>query len=214
MPFRFKNEPVRHKALDLLGDLALLGVRLKAHIQAARSGHAANVELVKRIRKEYEKIQITSKYQGKLSGNYVFDAQAIQKILPHRYPFVLVDRIIDLVPRERVVGMKNVTINEPFFQGHFPGHPIMPGVLILEAMAQVGGILLLNTQNNPEDKLVYFTGIDRVKFRKPVRPGDQLILELELLKLRQSMCKMSGKAYVANELVCEAELSAAVVNRN
>lgn len=212
--FRFKNEPVRHKALDLLGDLALLGVRLKAHIQAARSGHAANVELVKRIRKEYEKIQITSKYQGKLSGNYVFDAQAIQKILPHRYPFVLVDRIIDLVPRERVVGMKNVTINEPFFQGHFPGHPIMPGVLILEAMAQVGGILLLNTQNNPEDKLVYFTGIDRVKFRKPVRPGDQLILELELLKLRQSMCKMSGKAYVANELVCEAELSAAVVNRN
>ncbi len=212
--FRFKNEPVRHKALDLLGDLALLGVRLKAHIQAARSGHAANVELVKRIRKEYEKIQITSKYQARLTGDYVFDAQAIQKILPHRYPFVLVDRIIDLVPRERVVGLKNVTLNEPFFQGHFPGHPIMPGVLILEAMAQVGGILLLNTQSNPEDKLVYFTGLDKVKFRKPVRPGDQVIFELELIKLRQSLCKMAGKAYVANELVCEAELSAAVVNRN
>jgi len=210
---RFKNEPVRHKALDLLGDLALLGVPLKAHIQAARSGHAANVELVRRIRKEYEKIQITSKYQGKLTGNFVFDSQAIQKILPHRYPFLMVDRILDLVPRERVVGLKNVTMNEPFFQGHFPGHPIMPGVLIIEAMAQVGGILLLNTQSNPEDKLVYFTGLDRVKFRKPVRPGDQLRFEVEMLKFRQSLCRMSGKAFVANELVCEAELSAAIVNR-
>jgi len=213
-PLRFKNEPVRHKALDLLGDLALLGVPLKAHIQAARSGHAANVELVKKIRKEYEKIQITSKYQGKTSGDYVFDAQAIQRILPHRYPFLLVDRILELEPRERVVGLKNVTINEFFFQGHFPDHPIMPGVLILEAMAQIGGVLLLNTQDRPEEKLVYFTGLDKVKFRKPVRPGDQLRFEVEMLKLRQTMCRMSGKAYVGNDLACEAELSAAVVNRN
>jgi UDP-3-O-[3-hydroxymyristoyl] N-acetylglucosamine deacetylase/3-hydroxyacyl-[acyl-carrier-protein] dehydratase len=210
---RFKNEPVRHKALDLLGDLALLGMPLKAHVQAARSGHAANVELVKRIRKEYQKIQITSKYQGSRKGDFVLDSQAILKILPHRYPFIMVDRILDLIPQERVVGVKNVTINEPFFQGHFPDHPIMPGVLILEAMAQVGGVLLLNTESNPEDKLVYFTGLDKVKFRKPVRPGDQVRFEVEMLKYRQSLCKMAGKAFVANELVCEAELSAAVVNR-
>lgn len=210
---RFKNEPVRHKAIDLLGDLALLGVPLKAHIQAARSGHAANVELVRRIRKEYEKIQITSKYQGIRSDDYIFDAQAIEKILPHRYPFLLIDRIIDLVPRERVIGLKNVTINEPFFSGHFPGHPIMPGVLILEAMAQVGGVLLLNAQGSTGNKLVYFTGVDKVKWRKPVRPGDQVRFEVEMVKFRQTLCRMVGKAYVANELVCEAELSAALVER-
>ncbi len=211
---RFKNEPVRHKTLDLIGDLALLGVPLKAHIMAARSGHAANVELVRRIYKEYEKAQIQARYQTTKEGNgVVLDSVAIQKILPHRYPFLLVDKIIDLVPMERVVGIKNVTQNEPFFMGHFPGHPIMPGVLILEAMAQTGGILLLNTQENPEEKLVYFTGIDKVKFRKPVRPGDQLRFELKMLKFRQSICKMEGKAYVDGTLVCEAELSAAVVNR-
>ena len=210
---RYKNEPVRHKALDLLGDLALLGVPLKAHIQAARSGHAANVEMVRRIRKEYERIQITSKYQSIRSDDYVFDSQAIEKILPHRYPFLLVDRIVSLVPRERVIGIKNVTVNENFFSGHFPGHPIMPGVLILEAMAQVGGILLLNAQGTTGNKLLYFTGVDKVKWRKPVRPGDQIRFEVEMVKLRQSICKMSGKAFVANELVCEAELSAALVDR-
>ena len=211
---RFKNEPVRHKALDLLGDLALLGVPLKAHIQAARSGHAANVELVRRIRKEYERIQITSKYQTFHTDDYVFDSQAIERILPHRYPFLMVDRIVELVPRERVIGIKNVTANESFFSGHFPGHPIMPGVLILEAMAQVGGILLLNAADSNRGKLVYFTGVDKVKWRKPVRPGDQLRFEVEMIKLRQSICRMAGKAFVANELVCEAELSAALVDRN
>ncbi len=214
-PLRFKNEPVRHKALDLIGDLALLGVPLKAHIIAARSGHAANVELVRMLKKEWEKQRITSRYSGDTtSREYVFDAQTILKILPHRYPFLLVDKIIDLIPRERVVGIKNVTLNEPFFQGHFPGHPIMPGVLILEAMAQVGGILLLNTEENPEEKLVYFTGLDKVKFRKPVRPGDQIRFELEMIKYRRAFCRMAGKAYVAGDLVCEAELAAAVVDRN
>ncbi|RME01604.1 MAG: bifunctional UDP-3-O-[3-hydroxymyristoyl] N-acetylglucosamine deacetylase/3-hydroxyacyl-ACP dehydratase [Calditrichaeota bacterium] len=214
-PLRFKNEPVRHKTLDLIGDLALLGVPLKAHIIAARSGHAANVELVKMIQKEYEKQRITSKYTGGAAlHDSVFDAQTILKILPHRYPFLLVDKIIDLIPRERVVGIKNVTLNEPYFQGHFPGHPIMPGVLILEAMAQVGGILLLNTEQNPEDKLVYFTGLDKVKFRKPVKPGDQIRFELEMIKYRKAFCRMAGKAYVAGDLVCEAELAAAVVDRN
>lgn len=211
---RFYNEPVRHKALDLIGDLALLGVPIIGHIMAARSGHAANVELVKMLRKEFKKKKITSKYQQRAPGKgVVLDINAIQNILPHRYPFLLVDKIVDLVPKEHVVGIKNVTANEPFFSGHFPGRPIMPGVLIIEAMAQVGGILLLDTEENPSEKLVYFTGIDKVKFRKLVLPGDQLRFELDMLRYRQSICKMAGKAFVGEELVCEAELSAAVVNR-
>ncbi len=126
---------------------------------------------------------------------------------------MLVDRIIDLVPQEHVVGVKNVSMNEPFFQGHFPGKPIMPGVLIIEAMAQVGGILLLNTETDPNSKLVYFTGIDNVRFRKTVTPGDTLRFEVELAAFRRSMCKMVGRAFVDDELVCEAELMAAIVDR-
>ena len=211
---RFYNEPVRHKALDLVGDLALLGVPIIGHIMAARSGHAANVELVKMLRKEFKKKKITSKYQQRAPGKgVVLDINAIHNILPHRYPFLLVDKIIDLVPKEHVKGIKNVTANEPFFVGHFPGRPIMPGVLIIEAMAQVGGILLLDAEENPAEKLVYFTGIDKVKFRKLVVPGDQIRFELDMLRYRQSICKMAGKAFVGDEVVCEAELSAAVVNR-
>lgn len=145
--------------------------------------------------------------------NQVLDILEIQKVLPHRYPFLLVDRIVEILPMERVVGIKNVTINEPFFQGHFPGNPIMPGVLILEAMAQTGGFLLLNTENDPSGKLVYFTGINNVKFRKPVVPGDQLRFEVEFLKLRRNICKMQGKAFVDDKMVCEADLSAAIVNK-
>jgi UDP-3-O-[3-hydroxymyristoyl] N-acetylglucosamine deacetylase/3-hydroxyacyl-[acyl-carrier-protein] dehydratase len=210
---RFPNEPVRHKTLDLIGDLALLGVPILAHVIAARSGHGANVELVKMLRKEVEKKQIVSKYQGTKGKGFVFDIHAIQKILPHRYPFLLVDKIVDLIPRERAVGIKNVTINEPFFQGHFPAHPVMPGVLIVEAMAQVGGVLLLNAQEDQTNKLVMFTGIDKVRFRKSVYPGDQIRFEVEMLHYRRSICKIGGKAYVANDLVCEAELMAAVVER-
>ncbi len=211
---RFYNEPVRHKALDLIGDIALLGAPLIGHIMAARSGHAANVELVKMLRKEFEKQKIASKYQKRSPGKgVVLDINAIHQILPHRYPFLLVDKIVDLIPKEHVVGIKNVTANEPFFIGHFPGRPIMPGVLIIEAMAQVGGILLLNSEDDPSNKLVYFTGIDKVKFRKTVIPGDQLRFELDMVKFRQSICKMVGKGYVKDDLVCEAELSAAVVDR-
>ncbi len=213
-PLRFQNEMVRHKTLDLIGDLYLLGVPIKGHIIAARSGHRANIEITKLIRREHEKMQIKSRFSsaGQLK-DVVLDAQALSKILPHRYPFMLIDKIIDLVPNERVVGIKNVTINEPFFQGHFPGHPIMPGVLILESMAQAGGILLLNSEEHPDEKLVYFTGLDNVKFRKPVLPGDQLRLELELLKLRKSICKMAAKAYVDGDLVCQAELAAAIIDK-
>jgi UDP-3-O-[3-hydroxymyristoyl] N-acetylglucosamine deacetylase/3-hydroxyacyl-[acyl-carrier-protein] dehydratase len=215
VPLRFYNEPVRHKALDLLGDLSLIGVPLKAHVMAARSGHSANVELVKKIRQEYEKKQIITKYQSQeKKGEYLLDIDAILKIMPHRYPFLLIDRVIDLEPKKRVVAIKNVSINEPFFSGHFPGHPIMPGVLIVEAMAQAGGVLLLSTVENPEDKVVYFMGIDRVRFRKPVMPGDQIRFELDMLQYRRGTCKMEGKAFVGEELVTEAVLMATIVDKN
>jgi len=210
---RFYNEPVRHKVVDLIGDMALLGIPIKGHIIAARSGHAANVELVKKIKKEYERQLLREKYQPRDTGKYFFDIQAIQKILPHRYPFLLVDRILDLEPEKRVTAIKNVTINEPFFEGHFPGRPIMPGVLVLEAMGQAGGVLLLNTVGNPANKLVMFTSIDNVKFRKPITPGDQIRLELELVKYRLSICKMHGKAYVDGQVAAEAELSASIVEQ-
>jgi beta-hydroxyacyl-ACP dehydratase FabZ len=142
------------------------------------------------------------------------DIQQIQAMLPHRYPFLLVDRILEIEPGRRVVGLKNVTINEAFFQGHFPGQPIMPGVLVIEAMAQVGGILMMQTLNlTAEKKLFYFTGIDRAKFRKPVLPGDQLRFELELLHLRSRNSKMRARAYVEGKLVAEAEISCAIVDR-
>jgi UDP-3-O-[3-hydroxymyristoyl] N-acetylglucosamine deacetylase/3-hydroxyacyl-[acyl-carrier-protein] dehydratase len=215
VPLRFYNEPARHKALDLLGDLSLIGVPLKAHILAARSGHAANVALVKKLHQLYEKKLIASKYQQKRKkGDYILDARAIQKIMPHRYPFLLVDRVIDIIPKERVTAIKNVTLNEPFFVGHFPDHPIMPGVLIIEAMAQAGGILLLNTVDDPENKVVYFMGMDEVRFRKPVFPGDQLRFELEMMQYRKGgACKMKGKAFIGEDLAAEATLLATIMDK-
>jgi len=143
----------------------------------------------------------------------LFDIDAIQRIMPHRYPFLLIDRILDLVPDDRVTAIKNVTINEPFFQGHFPGHPIMPGVLILEAMAQAGGILLLNAIPEPQTKVVYFMGIDNARFRRPVVPGDQLRFELKMHAFRRMTCKMSGEAFVDGELVASADFMAMVRDR-
>ena len=212
IPLRFPNEPVRHKALDLIGDLFLIGVPIKGHILAARSGHKANVALVKKIRTLYEKKKLASRYQKSNSEPFL-DIEGIMRIMPHRYPFLLIDKVLDLEPVKRVVAIKNVTINEPFFQGHFPGHPIMPGVLIIEAMAQAGGILLLKAVENPETKLVYFMSIDKVKFRRPVKPGDTLRFELEMLVFRRNTCKMVGKTYIGEAVVAEAELMAMVIDR-
>jgi len=212
-PLRFVNEPVRHKAVDLIGDLSLIGVPLKAHVLAARSGHKANVALARMIRGLYEKQQFKQKYGGRTQKDAILDIRGILNIMPHRYPFLLVDRILDIEPGKRVVAIKNVTINEPFFAGHFPGHPVMPGVLIIEAMAQAGGGRMLNTVEEPEKKVMYFMGIDGARFRRPVSPGDQLRFELEMLVNRRGICKMKGRAMVDGEVVTEAELMATVVDR-
>lgn len=209
----FKNEPARHKLLDLMGDLALIGVPFKAQILAARPGHASNIEFARIIRKLYQQKKLVRKFQHERKEGVVFDINAIKKILPHRYPMLLVDKIIDFTIDERIVGVKNVTVNEPFFDGHFPGQPVMPGVLIIEAMAQTGGILLLNGVENPGDKLVYFMAINNAKFRKPVLPGDQLVFELTMTSRKSRICQMSGKAYVEGTLVAEADMMASIVDR-
>jgi UDP-3-O-[3-hydroxymyristoyl] N-acetylglucosamine deacetylase/3-hydroxyacyl-[acyl-carrier-protein] dehydratase len=205
-PLRFPDEFVRHKILDLLGDLALLGRPLQGHIISMRSGHDSNVQFVRALAASVPP-------ERPPRSGIIWDIQDIQRIMPHRYPILLIDRIVEFEDRKRVVGIKNVTINEPFFAGHFPGHPIMPAVLILEAMAQCGGVLLLNSIEQAENKLMYFVGIDKARFRKPVLPGDQLRLELQLLRFGGTVCKMEGKAYVDGELVAEAELLSTVIER-
>ncbi|MBZ0178866.1 MAG: bifunctional UDP-3-O-[3-hydroxymyristoyl] N-acetylglucosamine deacetylase/3-hydroxyacyl-ACP dehydratase [Melioribacteraceae bacterium] len=210
---RYRNEPVRHKLLDMIGDLALIGAPIKAQILAARPGHKANVEFAKKIRKLYQQKKLVRKYQHVKKEGVVLDIEAIHKILPHRYPFLLVDKITELELDKKVVGIKSVTANEPFFQGHFPGQPIMPGVLIIEAMAQTGGILLLNSVENSEDKLVLFMQIRNAKFRKQVVPGDQLRIEAEFVSQKRNIVIFKAEAFVNNDIVCEAELMAGVVDR-
>lgn len=214
LELRWKNEPARHKLLDVIGDLALVGRPLKAQILAARPGHAANVAFAKKLKKlmlESSKPNIP-KYDPKLPP--VIDINKIQNILPHRFPFLLIDRIFHL-DDQQVAGVKNVTINEPFFQGHFPGNPVMPGVLQIEAMAQIGGILVLNTVDDPENYWTYFLGVDDFKFRKMVTPGDTLVMKLELLQpIRRGFAKMRGSAYVGNNLVCEGNMMASIVRKD
>ena len=210
---RFENEPVRHKALDLIGDLALLGMPLQGHVIASKSGHAANVELVKRIKKVYEKKILRQRFQKSISSDYLFDINSILNLLPHRYPFVLVDRIIDFTPGEKLTAIKNVTINEPFFQGHFPNQPVMPGVLVLEAMAQAGSFLVLNSVENPMKKNMFFSSLSEAKFRHPIVPGDQLRIEMILEKFKLGTAFLAGKGYVGDKLVAEGKLKATVVDR-
>ncbi len=213
---RFKNEPARHKLLDLIGDLALIGAPVKGQILAARPGHKSNVEFTKMLRKLYLQKKIEKQFQVMKSKDCVFDIEAILEIMPHRYPFLLVDRIIEMEVNKRIVGIKNVSYNEPFFNGHFPNRRVMPGVLIVEAMAQCGFILLLNTLDDPQSKMAYFASIEKVKFRKPVTPGDQLVFEMYLLSYKRGICKIAGKAYknyIGGELACEGEFMAAIIDK-
>jgi beta-hydroxyacyl-ACP dehydratase FabZ len=189
---------------------------VRANITAVKPSHRGTVLLV-RAMKEASVTEPSKVGTGKTDlakpdiakADTAMGVEEIMKVLAHRYPFLLVDRILEK-SEKRVVGLKNVTINEPFFQGHFPGHPVMPGVLIIEAMAQVGGMLLMGAVPNPENKIVYFTSLDNVKWRRPVRPGDQIRFELELLQVRGMMCKMSGVAKVDGQVVAEAEMGAVV----
>jgi len=208
-PFRIEMELALHKVLDFIGDLALFGCRVEGHFVARCTGHEMNVRLVKQLGKQ--RIRESNFEGGK--EKLIIDAKEIEQLLPHRYPMLLVDRVVDLEEGKRVVGIKNVTMNEHFFQGHFPGHPIMPGVLIVEAMAQCGGVLLMKSVPDAKDKVVYFMGIDNVKFRKPVLPGDQLRFELEVDKIRSKVAKMHGKAFVGEDLVCEADLMSTIMDR-
>lgn len=209
---RFFNEPARHKLLDIVGDLALVGKPLKIHVLAARPGHAGNVDFAKKI-KALAKKQKTEKdfFRIDLNQPPLLNINDIMKLLPHRQPMLLVDKIMEL-SAEHVVGVKNVTLNEEFFKGHFPDSPVMPGVLLIEAMAQCGGILVLKTVPDPENYLTYFIKIDGVKFRQQVIPGDTVVFNLSLVTpIRRGICHMKGTAYVNNKPVMEAEMMAQIV---
>ena len=199
---RFSDEFLRHKVGDLIGDLALIGGRLQGHIVSERPSHEGNIALARALQSQNKSNESV----------YPLEVARVMDYLPHRYPFLMVDRVLEFESGVRIVGLKNVTIDEPFFQGHFPGHPIMPGVLIIEAMAQVGGLLLMDTVPNPEEKVVYFMSMDKVKWRKPVIPGDQLIFEVEMVQFRRNVFKMRGVGRVDGKIVAEANMMARIID--
>jgi UDP-3-O-[3-hydroxymyristoyl] N-acetylglucosamine deacetylase/3-hydroxyacyl-[acyl-carrier-protein] dehydratase len=208
----YPNEPARHKLMDVLGDLALAGQPIKGKVVATRPGHYANTRLAKLIRQEIKKSHTKLNipvYDPSVPP--VYNIEDIKKMLPHRYPFLLVDKIITL-DENTVVGIKNVTNDEPFFQGHFPGEQVMPGVLLVEALAQSGGLLILSKVDEPEKYSTYFLKIDRLKFKHKVVPGDTLILKMDLIEpLRRGIVSMYGQAFVGNHLVVEGEMVAQVI---
>ncbi|MCR4316290.1 MAG: UDP-3-O-acyl-N-acetylglucosamine deacetylase [Planctomycetes bacterium] len=197
---RFPDEPCRHKVLDLIGDLSIIGRRLYAHVVATKSGHSTNLQLVKRLYRRMQELEDL----GYVPAETRLEVVDLLSVMPHRYPFLLVDRIIEIEPNQRVVGIKNVTFNEPFFQGHFPGKPIMPGVLQVEAMAQTAGALMLPRVRSGEIKLAYLLSIDKCHFRKMVVPGDQLRLEARAERLKTYTAQFSCRGLVKGEVVCEA----------
>lgn len=206
----FENEPARHKLLDIVGDLALLGKPIKAHILAARPGHSGNVRFAKVLKEQFRK-QDTAGVYFDLTKEPLYDAVQIEKMLPHRYPFLLVDKVMEIT-EDSIIGVKNVTFNEPEFTGHFPGNPIFPGVLQIEATAQVGGIFALHGIEDAHLYSTYFMKIDKVKFKRMIRPGDTIVFHLHLISpIRRGLVNMSGKAYVNGQLAMEAEMLAQVV---
>ena len=212
-PMRFNNEFARHKALDIIGDLMLSGVRIHGHVIAAKPGHGPNTKMAATLKAEYQRMR--SMVPAAVSipdGESVLDIQEVLKILPHRYPFLMVDRIVDCLGENKCTGVKNVTMNEPYFPGHFPGQPIMPGVLQLEAMAQVSSVLMLRKPENV-GKIGYFMSADNVKWRRPVLPGDTLLIETEIIKIRGSIGQTRCRCLVNNEVVSEAELKFALMDR-
>ena len=215
LDLHYKNEPARHKLLDVIGDIALLGKPIKGKIMATKPGHGVNIEFTKILKKQYkEQRRLRGKPKYDPDQKPLFDSVQIAARLPHRYPFLLVDKIIELSDKH-VVGVKNVSFNEHFFQGHFPNNPVMPGVLQIEAMAQTGGIFALSTVEDPSSWDTYFLKIENAKFKHFVVPGDTLIFKVELLApIRRGICQMSGTAYVGNKIVSEAELTAQIVKRS
>ncbi|MBC7913102.1 MAG: bifunctional UDP-3-O-[3-hydroxymyristoyl] N-acetylglucosamine deacetylase/3-hydroxyacyl-ACP dehydratase [Pyrinomonadaceae bacterium] len=211
---RHQNEPARHKLLDMIGDLALVGVPLKGHIMAARPGHAANVAFAKKIKAQIKKERSKKKFKiYDPNATPVYDTMQIMNILPHRQPFLMIDKILELT-KTHVVGLKNVTMNEEFFKGHFPGSPLFPGVLQIEAMAQTGGILVLNTVPDPENWITLFLKIENARFKDKVVPGDTLIFQCDLLApIRRGIAQMKGIGIVGDRIVVEAELMAQIVKR-
>jgi UDP-3-O-[3-hydroxymyristoyl] N-acetylglucosamine deacetylase / 3-hydroxyacyl-[acyl-carrier-protein] dehydratase len=213
LELRFPNEPARHKLLDVIGDLALVGFPFKAHIIANRPGHASNVKFAKKIKEHIKKLRNKQEVPAyDPNKRPILDIQQIEQVLPHRYPFLMVDKVIELTDK-LVIAIKNVSYNEPFFQGHFPNNSIMPGVLQVEALAQAGGLLAI--PRDTEDKYdTYFLKIENCKFKQKVVPGDTLILKMELLHpIRRGICEMKGTIFVGDKIVTEATLVAQIVKR-